>query len=252
LEKALTNNLDRELLNKFVNIEIRRFHKARLARLENVKLTDLLKKKNPYLFKAKYVVTAGELITGIMDAFLSSSEEKIFGDFLEELAVFVSEQSCDGKKSSAEGIDLEFDRDSIRYLVSVKSGPNWGNSSQYRALENNFRHAVRVQRQAHHDMHVQAVLGICYGKTRTRDTGLYIKLTGQTFWHFLSGDANLYVDIIEPIGYQAKKHNDNFKKKKAKLINKFTAEFIELFCKPDYSIDWRKLVAFNSGNLAKN
>ena len=28
------------------------------------------------------------------------------------------------------GIDLEFDKDGVRYIVTIKSGPNWGNSSQ--------------------------------------------------------------------------------------------------------------------------
>ncbi len=241
--------LDREALGDFVSREIVQFHEARLARLEKISLREVLRKKNPYLFRAKNVTTAGELVEGIMDAFLSSSEEKIFGDFLEELAIFVSQQTSGGRKSSAEGIDLEFDRAGTRYLVSIKSGPNWGNSSQYRALRANFKQAIVVQRQGRHGLHVRAVLGMCYGKRRPSDTGDYVRLTGQCFWYFLSGDPDLYVDIIEPIGHQAKQHTEEFAKKKGALLNKFTAEFIADFC-TDYAIDWEKLVQFNSGNLA--
>ena len=64
----------------------------------------------------------------ILDAHLSSQEEGIFGGFLEELAVFICGRVYRGKKSSAEGIDLEFEKDGTSYLVSIKSGPNWGNS----------------------------------------------------------------------------------------------------------------------------
>lgn len=73
---------------EFVNENIVDFHQRRISSLENLSLQTLLK-KNPYLFKAKNITTANELITGLLDAFLSSSEEKLFGDFLEELAVFL-------------------------------------------------------------------------------------------------------------------------------------------------------------------
>ena len=91
---------------------------------------DVIKRKNPYLFKAKNINTAQDFVKTILDAFLSSQEEGIFGGFLEELAIFICSEVYGGQKSSAEGIDLEFEKDSIRYIVSIKSGPNWENSSQ--------------------------------------------------------------------------------------------------------------------------
>jgi len=201
------------------------------------------------LFRAKHLITAGELIASIMDAFLSSSEEKLFGDFLEDLAIFVSEQCYGGRKSSAQGLDLEFDRDRRRYLVSIKSGPNWGNSSQHRALEASFRKALQVQSQRSGGPVPEAVLGICYGKTRSTHNGLYHKYTGQAFWEFISGDRDLYIHIIEPIGHDARRHNDEFAKQRGALINRFSLEFIGDFCDSDGSVDWDRLVRFNSGNL---
>jgi hypothetical protein len=185
----------------------------------------------------------------MLDALLSSSEEKIFGDFLESLAIFVSQQTSDGRKSSASGIDLEFQSDDTLYLVSIKSGPNWGNSSQYQSLRENFRKALVVQKQVRAPVRIQPVLGICYGKTRTTDNGHYLKITGQNFWYFLSNDHNLYIDIIEPIGHRARHHNDEFVKKKAALQNRLAITFIQDFCLPDGQINWVELVSFNSGNL---
>ena len=73
--------LDRQAVNNFVNTEIVYFHEKRLGRLEAINLNEVLKKKNPYLFKAKHITNAGGLISSILGAFLSSSEEKLFGDF---------------------------------------------------------------------------------------------------------------------------------------------------------------------------
>ena len=95
---------------------------------------------------------------------------------------------------------------------------------------------------------MQPVLGICYGKTRTRYLRGYLKVVGQNFWYLISEDKDLYTDIIEPIGYRAKEHNDTFREGKARVTNRFTKKFIEGFCTDSGAIDWVKLVEFNSGN----
>jgi hypothetical protein len=241
--------IDRKAIIEFANEHIEDFHTSRLRRLSDIKLNAVVKRKNPYLFRAKNLLEADELVSAMLDALLSSSEEEIFGRFLEKLAIFVSEQAYQGKKSSAEGIDLEFDRDNIRYIVSVKSGPNWGNSSQQKRMKDNFNNALKVQRQGNPKFQVQAVLGICYGKSKDGDKGLYLKKMGQSFWYFLSDDPTLYIDIIEPIGYRAKDHNERFFEEKAALKNRLVGKFIDDFCYDDGRIDWAKLVAFNSGNL---
>lgn len=92
------------------------------------------------------------------------------------------------------------------------------------------------------------MLGICYGKTRTSYLRGYLKVVGQNFWYLISENEGLYTDIIEPIGYRAKQHNDAFHAEKAGLTNRFTSEFIDRFCSESGAIDWTRLVAFNSGN----
>jgi hypothetical protein len=238
-------SLDR--VNEFANENIVDFHQKRINSLENLKLDKLLK-KNPYLFKAKNIQTAGDLMKGLLDAFLSSSKEKLFGDFLEDLAIFIAGQTCNGHKSTAPGVDLEFENRGIHYIVSVKSGPNWGNSSQQSKLAEDLQKAVRRVKQSRHGKNVQPVLGICYGKTRSNYLRGYLKVVGQNFWYLISENENLYTDIIEPIGYRAKEHNRAFELEKARVENKFTREFIDRFCDVDGSINWIGLVEFNSGN----
>jgi len=242
------NSLNVEKVNSYVNTHIVDFHERRIKSLSELKIAKLLT-KNPYLFKAKNVTTASEFIAGLLDAFLSSSEEKLFGDFLEGLAVFIAEMTCGGHKSSAPGIDLEFINSNIHYVVSVKSGTNWGNSSQHGKLAQDFNNAVIRIKQSNHKINVQPVLGICYGKTRTSFLHGYMKVVGQNFWYLISENRFLYTDIIEPIGYRAKEHNENFLVEKSKITNLFTKEFIDQFCNKDGSIDWLKLVQYNSGNF---
>lgn len=235
-------------LNQFVNENINIFHLSKAKTLANLALKNLLKRKNPYLFKAKNITTASQLVTELLDAYLSASEEKIFGDFLEELAIFISSRAYGGRKSTATGIDLEFTDKKVHYLVSIKSGINWGNSSQKRKQESDFQNAVRVLKQSKQTLNVQPILGICYGKTKTSHLRGYRKVVGQNFWYLISGDPNLYTDMIEPIGYKARKHNEKFLEEKGKIVNLFTRQFIEEFCK-DGVINWPRLVEFNSGNL---
>lgn len=242
------NPLDLDQVREYVNGHIVDFHQWRLRLLENLKLRDLLK-KNPYLFKAKNITRAQDLVEGLLDARLSSSEERLFGDFLEDLAVFIVGQTCRGHKSTAQGVDLEFVDAGVHYVVSVKSGPNWGNSSQHKKLAQDLRDALIRVKQSRVAARVEPVLGICYGKTRTKYTKAgYLKIVGQNFWYLISESRDLYIDIIEPIGYRAKAHNDAFFKRKDGIVNSFTNQFFQEFCDGTGAIDWVKLVEFNSGN----
>lgn len=235
-------------INHFVNENISIFHRNKRNSLQRIDLKTVLRKKNPYLFKAKNINIATDLVENIMDAFLSSSEEKLFGDFLEALAIFISSEIYGGRKSAATGIDLEFNKNNTNYLVSIKSGPSWGNSSQQRRQEQDFQTAVKVLKQSNHTINVEPVLGICYGKVRTSHIRGYLKVVGQCFWYLISENENLYTDIIEPLGYRAKEHNKEFLEEKSKIVNLFTGEFLGEFC-DNGVINWKKLVEFNSGNL---
>jgi hypothetical protein len=90
------------------------------------------------------------------------------------------------------------------------------------------------------------VNGCCYGKDEQVDKGDYLKYCGQRFWEFISGDDQLYLQIIEPLGYRAKQNNELFDEEYAKVKNRFTLQFAQIFCREDGSIDWDKLVIFNS------
>lgn len=242
--------LSRKDIIQYVEQNIGTFHPKRIQSLDGLKLSQILKRKNPYLFKAKYVLTAEGIVKGLVDAHISSNEETVFGDWLEGLAIFINSKVYGGRKSGIPGIDLEFDLNGVRNIVAIKSGPHWGNSSQIAKMEADFKTARKTLRTGNSQLNIVAVNGCCYGRDNNPDKGDYFKYCGQRFWEFISGDNELFTEIIEPLGHSAKERNDDFVTSYAQMINKFTRDFSLLFCKDNGEIDWDKLVRFNSAAIA--
>jgi hypothetical protein len=159
----------------YVEKNIGSFHKKRIESLDALKLSTVLRRKNPYLYRAKHMLTSDEIVRQIVNAHISSSEEGIFGDWLEGLAIFVNQKVYSGWKSGIPGIDLEFELDGTRFIVTIKSGPNWGNSSQVKKMRSDFKTAAKTIRTSNSNIHVRAVNGCCYGRNSKPDRGDYLK-----------------------------------------------------------------------------
>ena len=244
----MPRRINPKTVTEYVKKNIGDFHHKRIQSLNSLSLSKVLKRKNPYLFKAKYVLTAEQIIRGIVDAHISSSEEGIFGDWLEGLAIFINGTVYGGKKSGITGLDLEFDNGGFRYIVNIKSGPNWGNSSQIKKMVADFKTAKKALRTSNSRLNITAVNGCCYGIDKKPDKGDYYKYCGEKFWNFISGDNDLYTAIIEPLGHKAKEKNSDFMKSSSQIINKFTKEFANEYCDNHGSIDWKRLVELNSSD----
>jgi len=240
-----------ELIKKvegYVRDNISTFHQDRIQKLKELKLNKLLKRKNPYLYKAKDLNTPGAVVESLASAFMSSAEETMFGDWLEGLAIFVANEVYGGVKSSALGIDLEMDKDGVHYFVSIKSGPNWSNSSSLKKLKEYFVQAQRVYRTSGNKIPSQGIEGCCYGIDRTpnKNDG-HLKLCGELFWKFISGLDSMYTDIIEPLGTDATSQNEEYKKEYDKMITRFTMAFGKKYADKDGNLKWDKIVELNSG-----
>ena len=75
------NQINQNDLQLFISDKILKpFNEKRLGKVSKLELNEILKRKNPYLFKAKNIQTSEELIKYVLDAFLSSQEETIFGN----------------------------------------------------------------------------------------------------------------------------------------------------------------------------
>lgn len=228
------------------------FYEVRLNNLTGLRLKSVLKRKNPYLFKAKNIELAGDLVKSIVDAFLSSQEETIFGNLLEGFAIYVSKTLYGGFKSELKSVDLEFERGGTYYVVGIKSGTNWGNSDQVNRMRDNFKAAKRLLRKSGHKR-VVAVNGCIYGKdgrpfkTHSDPDKQYYKYAGQEFWRFISDDDDLYREIISPIDKEARQKDEAFKKAYAAKVNEMTQDFTASFMTADNQIDWLGLIDYVSG-----
>jgi len=248
-------------ITQFVEQNISVYHDKQLKELESLQLRSVLGRKNPYLFRAKNLVIASDIVRYITDAFLVSREETNFGEFLEQLAIFVCSQVYGGWKSKNVGMDLEFDKDGEHHIISIKSGPKWGNSDQINKMSINFHNLTQTLRATNPALPVISVNGCGYGKdSRPEKIGKlrneqgqvigevpYLKLCGQRFWTYISGVDSLYTDIVEPLGHRAKEKNAAFQQVHGNIINRFTQEFISEFCNPDGAIKWDVLVKLSSG-----
>jgi hypothetical protein len=217
----------------------------RLEYLQNLKLNELLFNENPYIFILQNTLLVSDFIQKIIDEYLSSQEKLFLDNFLVDLAIFINENAYHGQKSTTQGVDLEFNKDKIRYIVAIKSGPNWGNSSQIRKMQDDFRKAKQTIRTSNSKLNIVAVNGCCYGRNTKPDKGDYYKYCGQKFWEFISNNSDLYLKIIKPLGYTAREKNEKFQKEYSQIVNRFTLEFSKTFVK-NGEIDWDSLVKFNS------
>ncbi len=233
-------------LDEYLNKEDKDRFKTIIAEFESLSLGDLLNNKNPYLLKsASYLLPVSEIVKRLLNEHIFEIKNIIFEKFCKDLAIFVSSKVYGGTKSSAEGLDLEFSKEDVRYIVSIKSGPNWGNSAQIRKMKDNFKKAKRIIGTNSSKVNIVAVNGCCYGRDNKPDKGEYLKLCGQRFWEFISGDEDFYTEIIEPIGHLAEEKNQIYLVSYPQILDKFTLEFSNDFC-DDGIINWERIVKFNS------
>ena len=63
------------------------FYSSLIAKVNSLNIKTIMKRKNPYLFRAKAMNGAAQIVDAILAAFISSSEETIFGNvFFEPIA----------------------------------------------------------------------------------------------------------------------------------------------------------------------
>jgi hypothetical protein len=219
------------------------YYMRRMAKINDLKLIEALKRKNPYLYRANGVEDASEIIEQLLAAYMSSSDEGIFGDaFFEPLAKFVS----GGSVSATEGVDIIIETSTTYKAIAVKSGTSVFNSDSLKRQQQNFESlGARIQKL---HKHYDPIIGYCYGKKKPRKLSQIRKLAGQDFWMEITGDSEFYLKIIRLMKNKPQEHIPLYKKSLGAAINRFTKEFVEKFCDENGCINWDKLLAFNSGN----
>lgn len=233
-------------LEALVHQRLSDFYQRRLQKLSTLKLKDTLKKKNPYLFRAVGIQNASEIVEGLLSAYMSSSDEGIFGDaFFEPIAKAVS----GGQIAPSEGVDIAIETETSYKAISVKSGPNIFNSSQSKRMHDEFMKLRSRARKNFTQIVFDPLLGHGYGRKSgepTADRNYRIR-SGQAFWEELTGDSDFYQKLMRLMQDYPIVHRALYEEERAKAVNRFTLEFLQEFSTEDGGIDWEKLLRFNSG-----
>ena len=224
------------------------FYKSLIDKTNKLDIKKIMKRKNPYLYRAKAVQNANDIVSSVLDAFVTSSEETIFGNcFFEPLAIAAS----GGSKALAEGVDIMIEKkeENTIYAVAVKSGTSVFNADSKKRQEQNFAAAAKLAKQA--KARYEAIIGYGYGKKRMSGKGvpkMYQELAGQDFWAELTGEEDFYLKIIQFMGELPEQYLEDYQKSYNNAMNRLLKQFTTEFCKDTGEIDWDKLVKFNSGN----
>lgn len=221
------------------------FYDRLIKKVDELTIESVLKSKNPYLFRAKAIADAAELVDAILSATVSSSEETIFGNvFFEPLAVAAS----GGYKSIAKGIDVEVNTYEVIHGIAVKSGTKVFNADSKERQEQNFIAASKLAQQARKSF--DPIVGYGYGRLRKKGTGrtwFFRELAGKEFWEEITGDPEFYLKIVHYMGTMPERYVEKFKIAYANAANRMVRDFSTKFCRENGSIDWDAVVRFNSG-----
>ena len=163
----------------------------------------MVERKNPFLFRMRAIEGPDALANMIVDAFLSASEETMFGNILQAVALSVCKHANGGRLSSSSGIDIEYDEGNVRKLIQVKSGKNWGNSSQKKSLVRYFQQAEKILRQSDSQIAVIKIEGCCYGPSQRTEYNTHTRLVGGCFWKEVSNWGGVYSALMEVFGEHA-------------------------------------------------
>lgn len=183
----------------------------------------MIRGKNPFLFRARTTGNANGLVESIIAAYLSSSEETMFGHVLEDIVITICSKALCGWKSGIEGVDLEWNENSTRCIAQIKSGPRWGNASQRKKLVQSLQAATKVLRQGNMRLNVRCIEGICYGPDEEKDLGSHIRITGPSFWKTISGWEGTAGQVLDVIG----KHSVNGLQEPKETASTRMVEYLE-------------------------
>lgn len=239
----MINKLNLADIQNYIHENIKYYYISQTSTLDKINIKHLIKRKNPYMFLMNGYNSPSEYIKNALDSYIHHSDETLFGEWVEKLAIHINHLVYGGIKSKLPEVDLEFTDpiNNIDYYVSIKSGPYWANSSHTKKMVETFNELNRV-----HSTNIKLFVNGCiYGHELTPDKGTHLKYCGEQFWRLISNDYdNLYVTILDIINSESYQKDIYFNSQYNLIYNKLLSEFIFKF---GDVIDPAKLMEFISG-----
>ncbi len=169
-----------------------------------------------------------------------------FGNCIEAVAVEICKKVDSGVKSGIPGVDQEFERDGIRYMVQIKMSTKTANHSGYEALKKHFESASRIIRQHNKKANIVCVYGICYGKIcDVIDSAGLHRMTGYPFWNFIGNNHNTFRYVLEGLAkIYANEFRHEVETEQQNAIRRITNEAKKRFANPDSSVHTDRLMIY--------
>lgn len=226
-----------------------------MAKLSELTLRKLLQ-KNPYLYRSIGVNSASDYISAALDAFISSSDETIFGnEFFEPLAKWAAEEAFRDQKDitvqvgGGSGFDISIESPKEYRAIAVKSGKNIFNVQSGKQQNTEFsalQARIRKEKKVFHP-----IIGFGYGRKKQKKSNPEtIKLAGQAFWEEITGEANFYVRMSSALGNKPIQLATEFKLAYDKSRNKLEKEFHMQYTDSNGGVGWENVIAFSSAKVA--
>lgn len=245
----INTGYDEKKIVTAISVALNEFYHSLITKIDELDIDKIIKKKNPYLFRAKGMSGASQIVDAILAAFVSSSEETVFGNvFFEPIACAAAQ----GSKALAEGVDIMVERGDTIYAIAVKSGTSVFNADSKKKQEQNFNAAHKLAQQA--KKRFVPIIGYGYGKKKQSNKGIpkfYLEYAGKEFWAELTGDDDFYIKLMQLMDNIPEKYVDEFNDAYQRAANRLVKQFTNEFCRDDGSIDWERLLRYNSGDLEK-
>ena len=226
-------------------------YSKRFGALGRLTLGKLLN-KNPYLYRALGLADSSEFIEQLLIAYVSSSDETIFGnDFIEPLAIFSAQnrttpadEQWQVSVGASAGQDIAIETASAYLAISVKSSKNILNSQSAKGQSGEF--LALQARLKKINKRFRPIIGFGYGRKTSQKDTVIDKLAGQAFWETITGESNYYLRISDAMESFATKHGalykEAFESKHQQLLREFMIDYVS----PKGIILWDKVVIFNS------
>jgi len=234
-------------LDYFIETKTSLFYEELIEKLTALNLSDLIKKNNIYLIRTKYILFAHDLVKFLIDDYLSTIEERLFNDFLKQLAIFTATQVYSARESTYPGIALEITKDGTDYLIFIEASRNPNQNHEFDNQIGQLLDAKQLKSEIIPGSIIKAIYGSVYGFDNQPDKGDYLMFCGQKFWKFISGDPNYYLKIMELTSIFTPRNNEMYDAEYCRILNILEAEFLNAFCQ-DGVINWPKLVKLNSSS----
>ncbi len=233
-------------VSEFIEERMKSINAQRLHMLETVTLKQIFTGLNPYWFRIEKIDNAHDLIERWLDTFLYPQEVSLLDDLLVNLAAFAAVRVHEGRPSDFSGVDLEFAKGKLLYLMSIFTTYSPISSHYIANRTDRIRRAQNVLRLQNPKKNVIAIHGYCYGRAVPVKAKDFLDLRGQVFWKFVSGDDNFYLDIDDLISSNFRTIRIAFQDTYVKVVVRLWQDFLDEYI-TDYTIDWQKLLQAFSG-----